>query len=59
MRNEWLDYLIRLLEGTEKPILIPNSHKLLFNEDLAAIVRNATKTLNSQVDMINANFQQS
>ena len=47
IRNESLDYLIRLLEGTEKPILTPNNHKPLFNEELAAIVRNATKNVNS------------
>ena len=27
MRNESLDHHIRLLEGTEKPMLTPNSHK--------------------------------
>ena len=47
MRNEYSDHLIRLLEGTEKPILTPNSHKPLSNEELAAIVRNATKNVDS------------
>ena len=32
MRNESLDYLIRLLEGTEKPILKSNSYNLLSKE---------------------------
>ena len=58
MRTESLDHLIRLLERTEKPILIPNSHKLLANKDLAAILRNATKNIDAQLDTIHANFQQ-
>ena len=58
MRNESLDYLIRLLKGTEKPILISNRHKLLSNEELAAIVSNATKNVDSHLDTIHTNFQQ-
>ena len=57
MRNESLDYPIRLLEGTEKPILTPNSHKPLSNEELAAIVRNASKNVNTNLNIIHANFQ--
>ena len=58
MRNEFLDHLTRLLEGIEKPILTPNRHKQLSNEDLAAIVRNANKNVNSQLDTIQVTFQQ-
>ena len=58
MRNECLDYLMRLLKGTEKPIVTPNSHKPLSNEELAAIIRNATKTVDSQLNTIHPNFQQ-
>ena len=58
MRNELLAYLSRLLEGTEKPILTPHSHKLLLNIELAAIVRNAIKNINSQLDIIHYNIQQ-
>ena len=58
MRTESLDHLIRLLEGTEKLILTPNSHKPLSNKELAAIVRNATKNVDSQLNTIHTNFQQ-
>ena len=58
MRNESLDHLIRQLEGTEKPILTQNSHKPLYNEELAAIFRNATKNVDSQLDTFHSNFQQ-
>ena len=58
MRNESLDHLIRLLEGTEKPILTPNSHKPLSNKELAAIVRNASKNIDYKLDTSHANFQQ-
>ena len=58
MRNESLDHLIRLLEWTEKPILTPNSHKQLSNEELAAIIRNVIKNVDCQLDTIHANFQQ-
>ena len=58
MRNELLDSLIRLLEGMEIPILTPNSHRPFSNKDLAVIVRNATKNVDSQLDTIHANFQQ-
>ena len=47
MRNELLDHLISLLEGTEIPIPIPNSHKLLSNKELGAMVRNATSNIDS------------
>ena len=57
-RNELLDHLITLLEGTKKPFVTPNSHKPLSNKDLAAFVRNATKNVNSQLDTIHTNFQQ-
>ena len=56
MRNESLDHLIRLLEGTEKPILTSYSHKPLSNEKLAAIVTNATNNVDSQLDPIHTNF---
>ena len=58
MRNESLDYVIRLWEGTEKPVLTLHSHKPLSNEELAAIIRNATKTVDSQLNTIHPNFQQ-
>ena len=58
MRNESLDYLIELLEGTENPIGIQNSHKPLSNEKLAAIIRNATKYIVCELTTIHANFQQ-
>ena len=58
MRNKLLNSFIRLLEGTETPVLTPNRHKLLSNEELAAIVRNATKNIDSQLDTIHANLQQ-
>ena len=57
LRNEGLDHLIRLLEGTKKPILTTNTHKPLSNQELAAIVRNATKNVDSQLDTIHPNFQ--
>ena len=47
IRNEFLDFLIRLWEGTEKPMVILNSHKPLSNEELAVIVRIATKNVDS------------
>ena len=50
--------LISLLEGTVKPILTQSSDKPLSNEDLAAIVTNATKNVDSQFHTIDANFQQ-
>ena len=50
--------MIRLLEGTEKPILTVNSHKLLSNEVLTTNVRNASKTVDVQLNTIHANFQQ-
>ena len=56
MRNAFLDSLIRLLKGTEKAILTLKSHKLLYDKELAAIIRNATKNVNSQLDTMNANF---
>ena len=58
MSNESLDYLNRLLEGTEKPILTLNSQKPLSNEDCAAIIRNATKNDDVQLETIYENFQQ-
>ena len=58
MKNVSLDHLIRLLEGNEKPILTLNSHKRLSNEELAAIVRNATKNVDSQLNTIHVYFQQ-
>ena len=54
MRNKSQDYLIRLLEGTEQPILLLNSDKLLSNEELPAIVRNGAKKVNSTLDMIHS-----
>ena len=48
----------RKTRGTEKPILIPNSHKPFSNKELAAIVRNANKNVDSQLDTIHANFRQ-
>ena len=56
MRNESLDYLVRLLEETEKPILTPDGNKLLSNEKLAAIIRNATKNDYTKLDIIYAIF---
>ena len=56
MRHELLDHLIRLLEGTENPILIPNSHKPLSNQELAAIIRNTTKKINIKIETIHVNF---
>ena len=58
VRNESSDHLLRILEGTEKPIVTRNSHKPLSNEERAAIIRNATKNVHSQLDAIHANFQQ-
>ena len=58
IRNESLDHCMRLLEGNVIPILIPNSKKPLSNEELAAIVRNATKNVDFQLDTIHTNFQQ-
>ena len=58
MRNELLDHLITLLQGTEKTILTLNCYKPLSNTGLAALVTNATKNINSQLDIINADFQQ-
>ena len=58
MRNELLDHIFSLLEGTEKPILIANSDKPLSNEEPATIVRYATKNVDSQLYTIDANFQQ-
>ena len=56
MRNKLWDHLIRHLEGTEKAILTLNGHKPLSNEELTAIVRNATKNIDFQLDAIMANF---
>ena len=56
MRNESLDHLIRLLQGTKKPILTPNSHKPLSNEERAAIVRNAIKNIDCHLHTIHTNF---
>ena len=58
MRNESLDHLIKLSEGTEKPVLTPNSNTPLFKEELAAMVRNATTIVVSQAKRIHSNFQQ-
>ena len=58
MTNESLDHLIKLVEGTKKPILTLNSPKLLSNKELAAIVRNITKNVDCQLDTIHTNFQQ-
>lgn len=58
MRNELLDYLMRLLEGNEICIVTPNGYKLLPNKELAAIVRNATKNINTKLDTIHTTFQQ-
>ena len=58
MRNKLFDYHIRQLEGTEKPILTQKSYKPLYNKELTAIVRNATNNVNTQLNTIEANFQQ-
>lgn len=58
IRNEWLNYLVKLLEGDEKSILIPNSCKVLSNKILAAIVRNPTKNVDYHLDTIQPNVQQ-
>jgi hypothetical protein len=58
MTSEFSNYLIKLLEETKTPILTPNSHKPLTNEELAAIVRNATRNVDSQLDDIHVKFQQ-
>ena len=57
IRNGSLYHLIRLLEGTEKPILTVNCHRLFSNEELAAILRNATKNVDNKLNMIHVNFQ--
>ena len=57
MGNESIYHLMALLEGTKKPILTGNSRKPLYNEELAAIVRNATKKVDSQLATIRTNFQ--
>ena len=58
IRNESLQYLIRILEESEKPILTSNSRKLLSNEELTAIIGNATKNVDTNLDTIHANFHQ-
>ena len=56
MRNKLLYYLIKLLKGTEKPILTVNSYEILSKIELAAIVRNGTRNVNFQLKIMNANF---
>ena len=56
IRNKSLDHCITLLEGTEKPILTLNSHMPLSNKELAAIVRNASNNVDTQLNTIHANF---
>ena len=58
MGNDILDDLIKILEGTEKPILIPNSQNLLSNKELAAIIRNATKKVGSKLETVHTKSQQ-
>ena len=58
IRYELLDYLIRQLEGTEKPILTANSYKPLSKKILAAVVRKAIQNVQSQFDAIHTNVQQ-
>ena len=54
MESEYLNCLIRLLEGTEKPIPTLHNHKALSNEDLAVLVRNAIKNVDTQLHSIHA-----
>ena len=57
MRNEWWDSFIRLLKWTHKRILTWNSHKLLSNGELVAIVRNANKNIYTKLHNVHTNFQ--
>ena len=58
MRNVSLDHLIRLLQGTEKPVLTRNSKNPLSNEELAPIVRKATNKVDCRLNTVHANFKQ-
>ena len=51
-----MEFFSKTMQETEKPILIPHSPKWLSNEKLAAIVRNVTKKVDSQLDTIHTKF---
>lgn len=57
MRNEFLDYLIRIFLGTQKTILRLNGYELLSNTDVAAIVRYAAKNVDTKLAYLHTTFQ--